>query len=152
MKVKNLETQINEIDNLAKEKLKNGDNIGAERLIMKRIKVTEQVKQLEGAMTMMEEQKMMLESVSQMKDVMNAIKQNSCTLKEASKGMSIEDYDKLKEDIDEINPNQEELNDFFKEYANEDNNKELVSDIMKQLKDEINGTKKEKVEIKEYMI
>lgn len=74
MKVKNLETQINEIDNLAKEKLKNGDNIGAERLIMKRIKVIEQVKQLEGAKAMMEEQKMMLKSISQMKDVMNAIK------------------------------------------------------------------------------
>lgn len=35
-------------------------------------------------------------------------------MKEASKGMSIEDYYELKEDINEINPNQEELNDFLK--------------------------------------
>jgi hypothetical protein len=53
---------------------------------MKRIKVTERVKQLEGAMAMMEEQKMMLDNALQMKDVMNAIKLNSLAVKEASKG------------------------------------------------------------------
>ena len=41
--------------NLAKEKLKNGDNVGAENLIKERLKITEKIKRMEGVMLMMEE-------------------------------------------------------------------------------------------------
>ena len=61
--------------------------------------------------------------------------------------MNIEDIENMNE-IEEINPNQEELKDFFKEYANEDDNKEYVAEIINELKDEINGIKKEKEETK----
>ena len=56
--------------NLAKEKLKNGDNVGAENLIKERLKITKKIKRMEGAMVMMEEQKMILESESSpMRDI-----------------------------------------------------------------------------------
>ena len=130
MKINNMELKSHEVINLAKEKLKNGDN--------------------EGAMAMMEEQKLMLENTSQMRDVINAIKQGSSAVKEVSKGMSIEDIENMNE-MEEINPNQEELKDFFKEYANEDDNKEYIAEIINELKDEINGIKKEEeTKLNEY--
>ena len=61
--------------------------------------------------------------------------------------MSIEDIENMNE-MEEINPNQEELKDFFKEYTDEDDNKEYIAEIINELKDEINGIKKEKEEIK----
>ena len=144
-KLNDMELRIDEINNLAKEKLKNGDNVGAENLIIKRLKITENIKMMEGNIAMLEEQKFMLDNACQMKDVMSAIKQGNSAVKEKSKGMSVED---MKDDMEEINPNQEEINDFFKEYADEDVNKEYVSDIINDLKDEINGIKKENMETK----
>ena len=144
-KINDMELRIDEINNLAKEKLKNGDNVGAENLIIKRLKITENIKMMEGNISMLEEQKFMLDNACQMKDVMSAIKQGNSAVKEKSKGMSVED---MMDDMEEINPNQEEINDFFKEYADEDVNKEYVSDIINDLKDEINGIKKENMETK----
>ncbi len=150
MKINNMELKTHEMINLAKEKLKNGDNAGAENLIKERFKITEKIKRMEGAMAMMEEQKLMLENTSQMRDVINAIKQGSSAVKEVSKGMSIEDIENMNE-MEEINPNQEELKDFFKEYANEDDNKEYIAEIINELKDEINGIKKEEeTKLNEY--
>ena len=143
MKINDMELKMDEITNLAKEKLKNGDNSGAENLVKERFKIIEKIKRMEGAMAMMEEQKLMLENTSQMRDVINAIKQGSSAVKEVSKGMSIEDIENMNE-MEEINPNQEELKDFFKEYPNEDDNKEYIAEIINELKDEINGIKKEK--------
>ena len=150
MKINNMELKSHEVINLAKEKLKNGDNSGAENLIKERFKIIEKIKRMEGAMAMMEEQKLMLENTSQMRDVINAIKQGSSAVKEVSKGMSIEDIENMNE-MEEINPNQEELKDFFKEYANEDDNKEYIAEIINELKDEINGIKKEEeTKLNEY--
>ena len=58
--------------NLAKEKLKNGDNVGAENLIKECLKITKKIMRMEGVITMMEEQKMILESES------SPIKHNEC--------------------------------------------------------------------------
>ena len=80
----------------------------------------------------------MLESESSQ---MSPIKQVTPVVKRVY--MSIEDIENMNE-MEEINPNQEELKDFFKEYADEDNNKEYVAEIINELKDEINGIKKEK--------
>ena len=97
---------------------------------------------MEGAMAMMEEQKMMLESESsQMRDLMCAIKKVTPVVKRAC--LSIEDIENMNE-MEEINPNQEELKDFFKEYTDEDDNKEYIKEIINELKDEINGIKKKK--------
>ena len=133
MQINNLESRTQQMNEEAKEKLKNGDMAGAERIIKKCIKLTEQIKQKEGTMAMLEEQKMMLENTSAMKDVMSAIKQGNCAIKQASKDMSVDDLECLKMD-------NEEIKDFFKEYENEDNDKELVSDIISHLKEEIEGT------------
>ena len=67
LKIKNVETKANNLQEEAKAKLKAGDKAGAKRLLAKKKKYNEQIKQYEGAMAMMEEQKMMLESADSMK-------------------------------------------------------------------------------------
>ena len=87
----------------------------------------------------------MLESESSQ---MSPIKQVTPVVKRVY--ISIEDIENMNE-MEEINPNQEELKDFFKEYANEDDNKEYIAEIINELKDEINGIKKEEeTKLNEY--
>ena len=129
LKIKNIETKTNALQNEAKAKLKAGDKAGAKRILAKKKKYVEQIKQLEGAMAMMEEQKFMLENASHTKDVVNAIKQ------EASKGMSVEDLDNIKGEMEDLKANQDELNDFFKEYGEQD--QEGVDEELDELEKEM---------------
>ena len=58
-------------------KLKQGDKAGAKRLLAKKKKLLEQLKQTEGAMAMMEEQKMMLESAGATKETFDTFRKNT---------------------------------------------------------------------------
>ena len=93
------------------------------------------MKQIEGTMAMMEEQKMMLDNAIQLKDVMGAIKAGSQAVKEASKGVTAEDLENMKEEMDDLKLGQEELNDFFKDYA--DQEQEGVDEELEQLQQEM---------------
>ena len=121
------------INNKSSKSLKTGDKAGAKRILLKQEKLIDQMKQIEGAMAMMEEQKMMLDCTSQMRDVMSAIKCGSVAVKESSKGMSVEDL----ENMEDIKPDQEELNEFFKEYDKYDS--DFVNDKLEQLERECEG-------------
>ena len=120
LKIENIETKTNAMQNEAKAKLKAGDKAGAKRILAKKKKYVEQIKQLEGAMAMMEEQKFMLENASTTKDIVDAIKQGNAAVKDATKGMSVEDLDNRKGEMEDLKANQDELNDFFKEYGEQD--------------------------------
>ena len=135
LRINNLETRTNALQEEAKAKLKAGDKAGAKRILAKKKKLVEQIKQIEGAMAMMEEQKMMLDNTLQMKDVMSAIKTGNEAVKEASKGMSVEDLEDMKEQMDEVKADQEELNNFFKDYADE--NQEDVDEELEQLEQQM---------------
>ena len=135
MKIKNIETKTNAMQNEAKAKLKAGDKAGAKRILAKKKKYVEQIKQLEGAMAMMEEQKFMLENAEQNRDLINTIKQGNAAVKEASKGMSVEDLDNIKGEMEDLKANQDELNDFFKEYGEQD--QEGVDEELDELEKEM---------------
>ena len=135
LRISNLETKTNALQDEAKAKLKAGDKAGAKRILAKKKKYVDQIKQIEGAMAMMEEQKMMLESALSTKDMMNAIKQGTAAVKDATKGMSIEDLESMKEDMENIKADQEELNDFFKDYA--DQEQEGVDEELEQLEEQM---------------
>ena len=135
LRISNLETKTNALQDEAKAKLRAGDKAGAKRILGKKKKMVEQIKQYEGAMAMMEEQKMMLDSASQMKDVVQAIKQGNQAVKDATKGMSVEDLEQMKDDMDEIKAGQDELNDFFKDYADQD--QEGVDEELEQLEEDM---------------
>ena len=135
LKIENIEKKTSALQDEAKAKLKAGDKAGAKRILAKKKKYVEQIKQLEGAMAMMEEQKFMLENVAQTKDVVNAIKQGNAAVKEASKGMSVEDLDTIKGEMEDLKANQDELNDFFKEYGEQD--QEGVDEELDELEKEM---------------
>ena len=110
-------------------------------------KVVDNIKQKESNLMMLEEQKSMLSNIGTCKDLICC----NQAIKAASKNMDIDDFESLKENMDEINDDQEELKDFFKDYKNEeeDMNEELDlieqdMDIQSKIKENIeNNNKKE---------
>ena len=135
LRLNNIETKTNALQEEAKAKMRAGDKAGAKRILVKKKKLVDQMKQIEGAMAMMEEQKMMLDNTLQMKDVMGTIKAANQVVKEASQGMSVEDLENMKEDMENIKADQEELNDFFKDYADQD--QEDVEEELGKLEEEM---------------
>ena len=135
LRLNNLETKTNALQEEAKAKMRAGDKAGAKRILVKKKKLVDQMKQIEGAMAMMEEQKMMLDNTITMKDVMGTVKQANQVIKEASQGVSVEDLENMKEDMENIKADQEELNDFFKDYADQD--QEDVEEELGKLEEEM---------------
>ena len=91
------------------------------------------MKRTEGALMMMEEQKDMLVNSATTKGVIEAVKQANSVIK-ANK-VDVEELDIVKGTMEELKADQEELNDFFKDYADE--NAEGVEDDLKELEAEI---------------
>ena len=117
LRLNNIETRTNALQEEAKAKLKAGDKSGAKRILAKKKKLVDQMKQIEGAIAMMEEQKFMLSNVNVTKDIMNTIKTGNKVLQEANKGMSVDDIEDIKAEMDELKAGQEEIGDFFKEQS-----------------------------------
>merc|ERR1712096_211159 len=68
-KIKFIEAKKNGLNETAKAKLKSGDKNGARQALAKKKKYDENIKQYDGAIMMMEEQKMMLENAESMKSI-----------------------------------------------------------------------------------
>ena len=114
----NLDLRQKNLQEEAKQKLKAGDKAGAKRLLMKKKKLLDQLKQTEGAMAMMEEQKIMLETAGATKDMVDAVKSAAAVVKEAMKELNVESLEELKEQMEKEKEKQKEIADFFIDYAN----------------------------------
>ena len=132
--IQNLDLRQKNLQEEAKKKLKEGDKAGAKRLLVKKKKLFEQMKQTEGAISMMEEQKIMLESAAGTKDVIDTIKYTNSIVQEAMKELNVESLEDLKEEMEEAKAAQKEIADFFTDYANEDMDE--VEDELAQLEAE----------------
>ena len=131
----NLDTKTNALQEEAKTKLREGDKAGVKRILVKKKKLVKQIKQSESTLAMMEEQKMMLESKSRIIDVFPAIKQRYQAVYEETKRISVEDLQQMKEDLDKVKAGQKELNDFFNDY--EDQDQEGVDEELEQLEEDM---------------
>ena len=132
--IQNLDVRQKNLQEEAKKKLKAGDKEGAKRLLNKKKKLLEQLKQTEGAMAMMEEQRMTLETTGQTIEIINTLKETSNVVKEAMKELNVESLDELREQMEEAKAQMEEVNDFFTNYANE--GMEEVEDELRMLEEE----------------
>ena len=132
--IQNLDLRQKNLQEEAKKKLKEGDKAGAKRLLVKKKKLFEQMKQTEGAISMMEEQKIMLESAAGTKDIIDTIKYTNSIVQEAMKELNVESLEDLKEEMEEAKGAQKEIADFFTDYANEDMDE--VEDELAQLEAE----------------
>jgi len=112
LRLNNLETRVNALQDEAKAKLKAGDKAGAKRILAKKKKLVEQMKQIERDMAMMEEQKMKLDNCQICIDLLQRAIIN------AGQGVRVDDLQDMKDQIYEVD--QGELNNFFKDYADED--------------------------------
>jgi len=154
-KIQHLEAKKNGQTELAKEKLKKGDKNGAKQCLQKKKWFDEQIKTIDGAMMMLEEQKMMLDSTMTMGSVYDALREGNKAINIASEGFKVEDLDKIKEEMEDNKMAFEEKNEFFKEASVLDNPE--LDDELDQLANEIENEKmslpdikeKQKVEIKE---
>ena len=123
-----LDTRVVALENEAKEKLKIGDKKAAKRILKKQKFIIEQIKQNEGEILMMEEQKLMLDSTLQMKDVLCCNQAIKCQ----NKGMMIDDLEKMKEDnMENVKGNDCEMNEFFKDYDDDDD----IDDKLEELEE-----------------
>ena len=150
LKIDHYDKQAQNLTNEAKAKLKAGDKAGAKKLLTKKKRFVEQIKQLEGAQNMMEEQRMMLETQDSMKTIFETVSSTNQTIKEIGKGVSVEEIEKAREDMEEMKDAQKEMGDFFAEYAdagNEEVDEELDQLEAEVAKEEVNlpGANKEKV-------
>ena len=132
--IENLDVRQKNLQEDAKKKLKEGDKPGAKRLLAKKKKLFEQMKQTEGAIAMMEEQKMMLESTGTTKEIVETIKSTNEIIKQAMKDLNVESLEELKAQMDEIKEAQEGIHNFFAEYAEE--GMDEVEDELKALEEE----------------
>ena len=93
LKIDHYDKQAQNLTNEAKAKLKAGDKAGAKKLLTKKKRFVEQIKQLEGAQNMMEEQRMMLETQDSMKTIFETVSSTNQTIKEIGKGVSVEEIE-----------------------------------------------------------
>ena len=153
--LKNLDVRQKNLQEEAKQKLKDGDKAGAKRLLTKKKKLLEQLKQTEVAMAMMEEQRLTLESTGQTKQIIDTLKETNQIVKDAMKELNVESLEQLKEEMEEIKEAQNEIHEFFTNYAEEgmdeveDELKMLEQEEAAQAKNAIPSVNKEKLEYKE---
>ena len=131
--LKNYEVRTNALQEEAKQKIRQGDKNGAKRILAKKKKIVDQIKQTEGALMMMEEQKVMLENARGTKELIETIKGANDVIK-ANK-VDVEELDRIKEEMDEQKAANDELKEFFTDYA--DQNTEDVEDDLKDLELEL---------------
>ena len=139
LEIGNLQTKSKALNEESKTKLISGDKEGAKRILKEKKKIDDQLQKKENQLLILEEQKMNLEHIESMKDVMNAIRYANAEIKEAMKGISVEDIENMLENLNEIKENQEIIIDFFNGYA-EVNNLEFddkCDDFFKKLDEEI---------------
>jgi len=113
----------------AKEKLKSGDTEGAEKLVQKQIELREKMKQFEGSLAMIEEQKLMLDN--------NGNKMNNKVINLMKYPKNAQYLNNLEEEDEETKKGLEELKEFFKNCCDDYDDKEEVSNLMQELREEI---------------
>ncbi len=99
-KIQFLETKKNAQNEIAKQKLKAGDKNAAKQALAKKKKFDEQIKQYDGAIMMMEEQKMMLENAESLREVFQTVDTANKVLIDSTKGFTVDDLDRIRDDLD----------------------------------------------------
>ena len=92
----------NKYQSEAKAKLKAKDKKGAQQALVKKKRCVKQIKEWEGALGLLEQQKMMLENAGMMKNIFDTVKNTNQAIHEAQGNMKIEDFEAMKEDFEEM--------------------------------------------------
>jgi len=136
-----LEKKTDEYQESARKKNKKGDKENCKKLLFKKKRCVERINFIEGLLSLIEEQKLNLESTKEMYNVFSEIERSSRVIKETPKRFSISELEAMKEEIDNAKEAKEELNNFFNEHSEEEDNK-----IEKKKEEKREGIKEDKNE------
>ena len=135
--IKKLERTAKSKREKAKELLKNKEKDRA-KLYLKQSKFhSEQAKIADAQLTMVEEQIKRLESTTQMLEIQKVLEKGNDVLKKMQEEMNVEKWEKIKDDMDELQEQQNEINQFFRDndINVEDADKEVNEMFNKMQKD-----------------
>ena len=103
----------------------------------------EQIKVSEGQLEMVQNQISQIESSQNLQEIMNCLKQGNDVLKNMQNSIKIEEWEKVKDDLDELKEKDKEISDYFKEYGiDEAQCDEEVNNELDKLLNEIQGGNK----------
>jgi charged multivesicular body protein 6 len=112
-KIRELDIIINELKQKAKEKIKKGNKESAKRLLSKRKKYLGQIKLVKDAVSILENQKMLIENSIIKKDIVNTIKIGNSLIKDISKDLNVNEIEEIKDDMDKLKDDEDEINEIL---------------------------------------
>lgn len=140
-KINQQEKRINEIDNIitdlgikAKENLKRGNRDYVKRLLSKKRKLVKQIRNIENAVAILENHKLLIENAFLKKDVIEIIKKGNDIMKDIYKDNNVNKIEDIKNEVEEIKDEINEIDEIFEE-NNEDD--EIIEDEIKQMESDI---------------
>ena len=103
----------------------------------------EQIKVSEGQLEMVENQISQIESTQNLQKCMNCLKQGNEVLKNMQNTIKIEEWEKVKDDMDELKEKDKEISDYLKEYGiDEAQYDDEVNKELDKLLNEVQGENK----------
>mgnify|MGYP002626585825 CR=1 FL=1 len=103
----------------------------------------EQIKVSEGQLEIVQNQISQIESTQNLQECMNCLKQGNEILKNMQNKIKIEEWEKVKDDMDELKEKDKEISDYLKEYGiDEAQCDEEVNNELDKLLNEIQGGNK----------
>ena len=125
--IKKLERTSKSKREKAKELLKNKEKDRA-KLYLKQSKFhSEQAKIADAQLKMVEEQINRLESTTQMLEIQKVLEKGNDVLKKMQEEMNVEKWEKIKDDMDDLKEQQNEINQFFRD--NDINVEDIDNDV-----------------------
>ena len=103
----------------------------------------EQIKVSEGQLEKVQKQISQIESTQNLQECMNCLKQGNEVLKNMQNTIKIEEWEKVKDDMDELKEKDKEISDYLKEYGiDEAQYDEEVNNELDKLLNEVQGENK----------
>ena len=109
-----------------------------------------QIKVYDGQLEMIENQISQIESAANMQQCLTVLNNGNAVLKKMQESIKIEEWEKVKDDLEELKEKDKEVSDFLKEYGiNEAEMDNEVNNDLDKLLNEINGNKAEDIKLPE---
>ena len=109
-----------------------------------------QIKVYDGQLEMIENQITQIESAATMQECLTVLNNGNAVLKKMQNSIKIEEWEKVKDDLEELKEKDKEVSDFLKEYGiNEAEMDNEVNNDLDKLVNEINGNKAEDIKLPE---
>ena len=141
--IKRLENRQNICQEKAKELVRSKERDRAKIYLRQKKLHQEQIKTSEGQLEMIENQIKEIESANNLQECMACLKQGNEVLKKLQNTIKIEEWEKVKDDMNELKEKDQEISNYFKEYGiNEAEYDEQVNDELDKLINDIQGDAK----------